>query len=151
MNSIYKFSEKNTSAIWSISLVGFPIVIVLFLVIGGMYESGRFGFLLTVVSKVLILSLALLALFNFIFCLYSSIRIIRFKSVSLGLISLVCSFLSVGLVAYFFYWFWRAQNVDLLTVKGKSFFDVFALFFYGLFIFIVLISLYFVGHDFGRF
>ena len=151
MNSIYKLSEKNISAIWPMTLVGFPIALVFFLVIGGMYESGRFDFFLMVVSKILILSLILLALFNFIFCLYSSISIIRLKSVSLGLISLVCSFLSVGLAAYFFYWFWRTQNVDLFNVKGKRFFDAFALSFYGLFIFIVLISLYFVGHDFGRF
>lgn len=147
MKNKVNLGEKEFSMVWPLTLIGFPISVLLFLMMGSVYDSGNVSYWFDLFSKILIFSSMVFAFFNFVFCLYSSIFVIRYRSATFGFFSLFFSIISVGLASYFLLSFWREKNVNIFSLKKKSFSDVFSVLFYFLMIIVVSLSFFVVGTD----
>lgn len=101
--------------IWPVVLVGLPVLAVTFMVTGSMLDRENLGYWLTLYSRLMLFTVLLFMLFNFVFSLYSAAMVFRYRSFFQGVLALLAAVFSMGLASYFF--------GSILALSGGTYFQ----------------------------
>lgn len=135
--------------IWPVVLVGLPVLAVTFMVTGSMLDRENLGYWLTLYSRLMLFTVLLFMLFNFVFSLYSAAMVFRYRSFFQGVLALLAAVFSMGLASYFLVAFWRSQGVRIFSLRDKSWGDLFSLIFFVLMGIVVALSFFVTGAELG--